>query len=480
MNITFGNADFAALSPLLILFSGTLLLLLVEAFAETLSRKYASYITLATLAAALYAVSMAPASSNPLLTPWVKFDSLARLFTIFFLIVGLASTLLAIPFFQRFLASYPTPRGEFYFLLLSAVFGLILIGIAADFLTLFLGLETLSIALYILVGYMKKWPLSHEAAIKYFLMGALGTAFLLYGIALIYGATGSTSFEGLLPAYQKLSGSSQTLFLSGIALVTLGLAFKAAIVPFHVWAPDVYDGAPTPVTAFMAVGTKVGAFAAFARVFLIALPNFNPIWNEVLSFLACLTLIYANYVAMRQTQLRRFFAYSGISHAGFLLIPLVASTPDSLNALLFYLVIYALATLGAFAVLAFLDRRSAGVSLSDLRGLFSRSPLLAGILALCLLTLAGIPPTVGFFAKFYLFKVAFEAGYYGLVVVALLTTILSAYYYLRFVAAMFAEGPAEEGAPTRSWPAAVVGLLACAAIVLLSIYPAPLSMLLGR
>lgn len=480
MNISFGPADFASLSPLLILFAGTLLLLLLEAFTEVFARKYASYVTLATLGAAIYAAYLAPASTNPLLTPWIAFDSLSRIFRLFFLIIGLASTLLAIPFFQRFSTSYPTPRGEFYFLLLSAVFGLILIGLSADFLTLFLGLETLSISLYILVGYMKKWNLSHEAAIKYFLMGALGAAFLLYGIALIYGATGTTRFDGLLTAYQKLSGSSQTLFLSGIALVTLGLAFKAAIVPFHVWAPDVYDGAPTPVTAFMAVGTKVGAFAAFARVFLVALPNFDPIWNEGLSFLAYLTLIYANYVAMRQTLLRRFFAYSGISHAGFLLIPLVASTPDSLNALLFYLVVYALATLGAFAVLAFLDQRSAGVTLSDFRGLFSRSPLLAGILALFFLTLAGIPPTVGFFAKFYLFKVAFEAGYYGLVIVALLTTILSAYYYLRFVAAMFTDSPAEEGAPARSWPAAIVGLLACAAILLLSIYPAPLSMLLGK
>lgn len=480
MNITFDPADFAALSPLLILFAGALVLLLLEAFAESFSKKYASYITAATFLTAIFSAYYAPASSNPLLTPWVSFDSLSRVFTIFFLTVGLAISLLAIPFFQRFSVSYPSPKGEFYFLLLSAVFGMILIGLCADFLTLFIGLETLSIALYILVGYMKKWSLSHEAAIKYFLTGALGAAFLLYGIALIYGATGTTRFDGLLTAYQQMSGSPQALFLSGIAMVTLGLAFKAAIVPFHVWAPDVYDGAPTPVTAFMAVGTKVGAFAAFARVFLVALPNFDIVWNEGLSFLAFLTLIYANYVAMRQTLLRRFFAYSGISHAGFLLIPLVASAPDSLSALLFYLVVYALATLGAFAVLAFLDQRSAGVSLSDLRGLFSRSPLLASILALCFLTLAGIPPAVGFFAKFYLFKVAFEAGYYALVVVALLTTILSAYYYLRFVVAMFAEAPAEQAAPARSWSAAAVCLVACAAIVFLSIFPASLSMLLGR
>ncbi len=465
--------DFAALSPLLIVLAGALLLLLLESFCAAASKKWGAFLTIGILLLALYAAFTAPASHHPLLTPWIKFDALARLFTVIFIVVGLGSTLLAQSFFERF----DTHSGEYYFLLLAAIFGLILIGASADFLTLFIGLETLSIALYILVGYVKKWTFSQEAAIKYFLIGALGAAFLLYGIALIYGAVGFTHFEGLLAAYKSLS--DHTLFLSGIALVTLGLAFKAAIVPFHTWAPDVYDGASTPVTAFMAVGTKIGAFAALARVFLVALPQFNLAWNEGLSFFAYLTLIYANYVAMRQNQLRRFFAYSGISHAGFLLIPFIAGTPDALSALLFYLVVYALATLGCFAVLATIDTRSTGVTLNDLRGLFRRSPFLAGAFALCLLTLAGIPPTVGFFAKFYLFKIAFEAGYYALVVVALLTTILSAYYYLRFVTAMFSDA-VEEHAAVKSWPALIVGCIASAAIVALSVYPAQLSTLLAR
>ena len=213
--------------------------------------------------------------------------------------------------------------------------------------------------------------------------------------------------------------------------MTLGLAFKAAIVPFHVWAPDVYDGAPMPVTAFMAVGTKAGAFAAFTRVFLVALPQFDPLWNQGMAWLAIITMVYANIVALRQVQLRRFFAYSGISHAGFLLIPLIADTSDAPAALAFYLVVYAIATLGSFAILAFLDKDSHGVFLRDLQGFFYRSPFLAAIFTLCLLTLAGIPPTAGFFAKFYLFKIAFQSGYYTLVIVGLLTTILSAFYYVR-------------------------------------------------
>ena len=470
MNAELNFTDYAALSPFLILLLGALVILLVESFWEGLAKTYSVYLTVLTLIAAIIAAYYSATTLNPLLTLWVRLDSLSHFLTIFFLSIGLATTLLSASFFQRFEAT----EGEYFFLILAALFGLLLIGAAADFLTLFLGLETLSISLYILCGYMKRWALSEESAIKYFLMGAISAAFLLFGIALIYGAVGSTNFNALLPAYKTLAGAEKALFLSGIALVTLGLAFKAAIVPFHVWAPDVYDGAPTPVTAFMAVGTKAGAFAAFAIVFLVALPRFDPIWNEGISLLAYPTLIYANIVALRQTQLRRFFAYSGISHAGFLLLPLAASTPDSLQALMFYLVIYALATLGAFAVIAFLDHKPEGVVLRDLHGLFRRSPLLAGFLALCLLTLAGIPPTAGFFAKFYLFKVAFEAGYYSLVVVGLLMAILAAYYYLRIAAVMFMEAPEKSREHEQIGFAGIVGFVSFAAIVFLSCYPEPL------
>lgn len=475
MNTMLSLNDYAALSPLLILLAGALLLILVETFYGARAKNTFSYLTIATLLAALFAAFKAPASENPLLTPWIKFDYLSQFFTIFFIVIGLGSTLLTASFFQRFEAS----RGEYYFLLLASIFGLILIGSSADFLTLFLGIETLSISLYVLCGYMKKWTFSHESAIKYFFMGSLAAAFLLYGIALIYGSVGTTRFDLLLDGYRALSpGSTKVLFLSGAALVTLALAFEAAIVPFHLWAPDVYAGAPTPVTAFMSVGTKVGAFAAFVRVFLDALPQFDPIWNEGISLLAYPTLIYANIVALRQTQLRRFFAYSGISHAGFLLIPLAAGTVDALPSLLFYLVIYALGTLGSFGILAILDKNEEGVTLNDLRGLFHRSPLIAIVFSVCLLTLAGIPPTAGFFAKFFIFKVAFQAGYYALVIVGLLTTIISAFYYMRIVGIMLSGTPEESTAPQRSWPAIAVGLVSFVAIILFSCYPGPFMALL--
>lgn len=463
--------DFAAMAPLCIVLVGALLVLLLESFSVKNSTRFSFYLTTLTFVAAIFSTANAPASTSTLLTPWLRFDSFSYFFILFFLIIGIGSAFLAHAFFEKFEAS----RGEYYFFLLSTIFGLMLIAQAADFLTLFLGLETLSISLYIMCGYIKKWTNSNEASMKYFLMGSIATAFFLYGIALVYGAIGTTNFNSMLEGYKSLqSNSEQILFLSGIILVTIGLGFKAAVVPFHVWAPDAYAGAPTPVTAFMAIGTKAGAFAAFARVFLIALPQFDTTWNELISLLAYPTLIYANFVAIRQVNLRRFFAYSGISHAGFLLIPLAAGTPDALSALMFYLVVYALATFGAFAVLAFLDQGSAGVMIEDLRGLFRRSPLLTAILALCLLTLAGIPPTAGFFAKFYVFKAAFEAKYYGLVIVGLLTTIVSAFYYLRFIAIMLSESPDREQPPAPLWTAMTVGVISSVAIIILSCYPSPL------
>lgn len=469
MNISLSLIDYAALSPLLTLLGGALLVLLIESFLPNLARIVSFPLTALTFIVAAITEYSAPGYRSPLLKDWLVFDTTAHIFSYLFLAVGLASAFLADAFFKRFYASH----GEYYFFLLSSVFGLILIADAADFLTLFLGLETLSIALYILCGYMKHWELSHEAAVKYFFMGAISAAFLIYGIALVYGAVGSTRFDALLPAYKALTTTaSQALFFSGIAFITLGLCFKAAVVPFHFWAPDVYDGAPNPVTAFMAVGTKAGAFAALIRIFLIALPGFNPIWNEGIAILAYATLIYANFLALRQLQLRRFFAYSGISHAGFLLLPLAAGTPDAISAIIYYLIVYGFATLGCFAVLAYLDDKKDGVLLQDLRGLFYKSPYLACIFGFCLLTLAGIPPTVGFFAKLYLFKVTFEAGFYGLVIVALATTILSAYYYLRFVAMMLKNPSSDAEVLNKSWTAAAVATVAIACLVLLTFSPA--------
>lgn len=467
MRFSLTLVDYFALSPLLTVLLGTLGILLVAAFSEPLAKKIGAPFTLGILAIAALFTFYAPASDHPLLTPWIKFDPLSLILNDLFFAVGAGVVLLASPFFYQF----QPVRGEFYFLLLSSLFGLMLIGQAADFLTLFLGIETLSLCLYILCGYMKKWELSSESQTKYFFMGSIAAAFLLYGIALIYGATGTTNFDRLL--LQGIKEDYKLLFLAGTAFVTLGLAFEAAVFPVQTWAPDVYDGAPHPVTAFMAVGTKIGAFAAFIRVFFDAMPHVDPRFGQALALLIYPTLIFATFVALRQTQMRRFFAYSGIVNAGFLLIPVAVGTEGALASLLFYLTIYSVATLGSFAVLAFLDQTPQGVQLNDLSGLFQRSPFLAVIFALCLLTLSGLPPTVGFFAKLALFKLAFQAGYYGLVIVALLTTILAAFYYLRIISVMFTDvvDAREPLVLVQSKSAFTLGVICFVSLVVLSCYP---------
>lgn len=466
MDVILTMTDLAAISPLLILLIGALLLLLIESFAGKHAKMITPFLTLFVLLAAINAALYAPASDNILLTRWLRFDTLTLFFNVFFLVVGIASTLLAFSFFLRF----PATQGEYFFLLLTGLMGLLLVGASADFLTLFLGIEILSLSLYVLCGYMKQWEFSHEAAMKYFFMGSIAAAFLLYGIALVYGAMGSTQLEGLINGYQEINTfQGRALFLGGVAMITCALAFKAAIIPFHVWAPDVYDGSPMPVTAFMSVGVKAGAFAALIRVFFGALPHFDPLWNAGITVLIYLTLIVANIVALRQVFLRRFFAYSGISHAGFLLIPLAIGSPAALPAILFYLLVYAAATLGSFAVLAQLDHGNRGVDLNDLKGLFYRSPWLASLLTLCLMTLAGIPPTAGFFAKFYVLKVAFDGGNYGLVALGLFATIIATYYYLRIISTMLKEERREKMIAT--WPASLAGALCLAGIVWLSVFP---------
>lgn len=460
--------DFHVLFPLLLLLGGGVILLFIESFFTHFAMKWSSKISFATYVLALGAAFTAPASNNPLLTQWLSFDSLTYFSSLFILSIGLAINLLSGALFQR----HPASRSEYEFFMLMAAIGLLLIASSADFLILFLGLEILSISLYILTGYMRNWSLSGEAALKYFFLGAIGAAFLVYGIALIYGAVGTTRFEGLLSAYKILpAGQSLSLFWGGIVFITAGLAFKAAIFPLQFWAPDAYEGAATPVTAFMSVGVKTGAFLGFVRVFFIALPNFSLVWSETIAFLALLSLIYANFLALRQFSLRRFFAYSGISHSGFLLIAVAVQGPQALSALLFYLVVYAIATLGAFSVLALLDKGERGVQMDELKGLARTSPFLAFILAFSLLTLAGIPPTAGFFAKLYLFKAAMESGYYLLAIFALLTTGLAFYYYLRIVALLFEERGRESELPL--WSRSVISLLgvSCFGLLLLAFFP---------
>ena len=363
---------------------------------------------------------------------------------------------------------------EYYSLLLFSTLGMMLMAAAGDLVVIFLGLETMSIAVYVLAGMRRLDPRSNEAAIKYFLLGAFSTGFLLYGIALIYGATGSIKLDVIRTA---LSGSmtSNSLLRLGLAMLLVGFGFKVAAVPFHMWTPDVYEGAPTPVTAFMAVGVKLGAFAGFVRIFLVGLLPVSGQWSEALWVVAVLTMTTGNVIAVVQTNIKRMLAYSAIAHAGYVLIGMIAASPEGGAAVLYYLLTYAFTTLGAFGIVVALERRQlAGDLIADYRGLSTRSPALAAAMAVFLLSFTGVPPLAGFMGKFYIFSAALRQGYTYLVVIAVVNSVIAAFYYISVIVAMYMEEGGVEPARMTRRPAlvAVIGLSAIAT-VLVGVYPAP-------
>jgi NADH-quinone oxidoreductase subunit N len=363
---------------------------------------------------------------------------------------------------------------EYYSLLLFSTVGMMLMAAAGDLIVVFLGLETMSIAVYVLAGLRRRDPRSNEAAIKYFLLGAFSTGFLLYGIALIYGATGSIKLDAIRTA---LSGpmTSNPLLRLGLAMLLVGFGFKVAAVPFHMWTPDVYEGAPTPITAFMAVGVKLGAFAGFVRIFLVGFLPVSGQWSYALWVVAALTMTTGNVIAVVQTNIKRMLAYSAIAHAGYVLVGMIAASPEGGAAVLYYLLTYAFTTLGAFAIVVALERRQlAGDLIADYRGLATRSPALAAAMAVFLLSFTGVPPLAGFMGKFYVFSAALRQGYTYLVIIAVINSVIAAFYYISVTVAMYMEEGGVQPTPMRRKPALVAAIgLSAIATVLVGIYPAP-------
>ena len=348
-------------------------------------------------------------------------------------------------------------QGEYYALFLLATAGMMLLAAAESFLVVFLGLEMFSLALYILCGYVVRRKGSQEAGMKYFLLSSFASAFLLYGIAFTYAATGNTSFVGIrsflirttrvaFPLNQPISllfaqsSHSSNLLLIAMGLLMVGFAFKVSAIPFQAWTPDVYDGAPAPVTAFMSVATKAAALIAFARVFDVVFRPVSGDWTPLIWAIAILTIVGGNILALVQSSVKRMLAYSSIAHAGYLLIGVVVGGAAGISAILFYLLCYAFMNLGAFGVVSVLERvDNSGSNYTELRGLWYREPVLAGLLSFFMLALAGFPPMAGFAAKYYLFFTAVQGGYPELMIIGLLASVLGIYYYLRVIATMFME-----------------------------------------
>jgi NADH-quinone oxidoreductase subunit N len=370
-------------------------------------------------------------------------------------------------------------RTEFYALVLFATSGMTLITASADLVTMFLALEILSLSLYVLTGSSARLG-SVEGAMKYFLLGAFSSAFFLYGVAMAYGATGSTRLAEVATALGGRTGS-MALALAAMALLAIGFAFKVAAVPFHMWTPDVYQGAPTAVTAFMSAGTKVAAFAAFMRVFNVAFQPLGWDWTPMIWGLAAVSMIVGSVLAIAQTDIKRMLAYSSIAHAGFVLTGMTATGRTGMSASLFYLLSYALMIVGAFGVVMLVSSRGeAATSLTSYRGLYRQSPWLAGLLSLFLLSMAGIPPTAGFIAKVGVFGAAIGAGHWELALIGVLASVVAAFFYIRVMVLMYMEEPSGDHEPDASLAPRVALAIPAVGTLLLGVLPGLVTDLLSK
>jgi len=472
-----------ALSPLVLVGVGALLLMLVEAFS---TRKgglaLGAAMVLFAGAAVAGGVWMVGVQhfqdATASLSPWLVNDRLTLFFDMLLCLGGGLSALLA----GGYLPEHRIERGEFYALLLFATLGAMILAAAGDALTLFLGLETMSIGAYAMTAFRRASPRSAEGALKYFLLGSFAAAVMLYGFALIYGATGHTDLAGIGAAV-RTAGSRSPMLVIGAVLVLVGVFFKVSAVPFHAWTPDAYEGAPTPATTFMAVAVKAGAFAMLLRVLTLSFgdevwTSWASGWPPVVATLAALTMTVANLVAGRQESVKRMLAYSSIAHAGYMLVGVTAlmRVPQQAGAsLLFYLLAYTVSTVGAFGSLILCGSHGReAVSYEDLSGLGKRHPAAALAFSLFLVSLAGVPPTAGFFGKWFIFKAAIDGGLYWLAILAFVNSVIAAYYYLRVLVYMYMREPAA-GAPTavpmRSGYVAAALIVSAVLVLVLGLAP---------
>jgi NADH-quinone oxidoreductase subunit N len=460
-----------ALLPVLVILGTGALVLLLDLLPPRHSKEHLGGIALLGIVGALLASLWQWGKEARAFRDMVVLDGYALFFDVIICYAAALVVLLSIDYLRR----NGVESGEYYALVLFSTAGMMLLASAGDLIVVFLAVELMSLSLYVLAGLFKTRLASGEASMKYFLLGAFASAFLLYGIALVYGATGTTNFERIAAALPR--PPLDPLFLIGLALLLVGFGFKISSVPFQSWAPDVYQGAPTSVTAFIATGSKAAAFAAMIRLLVVAMRGAQPDWSALLWAVAAVTMTAGNVVAIAQSNLKRMLAYSSIAHVGYMLVGVVAGGAPGAGAVLFYLLAYTFTTAGTFGVITLCERAGEeAVDVGDYAGLARRHPVLAATLALFLLSLVGIPPLAGFVGKFYLFGAAVRSGYLWLAVLGVLNSAVAAYYYLRVIVYMYMREPDGSAAPAVYAPSFAGGLalvISLAGIVLLGLMPAP-------
>lgn len=501
------DIDFAGLSPLLALLGGAVIVLMVGLLRSRAAREHGvPFLSLTALATSLGLTIWQLDTTKPLIAGALQIDGLGTVLNLLFVGAGMGTVLLS----WRALAPRESAHGEFHALLLTSIAGMLVLAWSTNLVTVFLGLELLSIPLYVLCATEMRRASSLESGLKYLIVGSLGSAVFLYGLALIYGATGSTDFAGIARANSSGNLSSDVLMLTGIGLCVVGLGFKASVAPFHQWTPDVYQGAPTPVTAFMAVATKAAAFGVFLRLFDVALIDSSLTWAPMLAALATITIIVGNVGALGQSSLKRMLAYSSVAQAGYMLAGVVVSSSLGVRATVFYLAVYLVMNLAAFAVIIARERETAhGDDIAAVEGLGVSRPVLATVMTIAMLALAGIPATGGFIGKFFLISATVDGNYAWLGVVIVIGSMISLGYYLKVIAAMWMRGvpsaatsvavdagprPAlaggsaeavsvaleEEELPKAHWEVVAVGVLCTVLIVASGVVPQPLFDLVQR
>jgi NADH-quinone oxidoreductase subunit N len=433
----------------------------ITLLAEIFSFKKVLYPVVLLGIATIFILNALDWNTNMLYFKMMRFDNYAVAFTGIILLVAFLWFLMAQEFFKE-----DSSKTDHYALVIFALVGAVIMVSYTNMAMLFLGIEILSIPMYILAGSRKEDMLSNEAAFKYLIMGAFATGFLLFGIVLIYGATGSFDLGEIAAVIANNTGTIPSIFYAGVLLMLIGLSFKVSAAPFHFWAPDVYQGSPTVITAFMSTIVKTAAFAAFLRLFSTSFSMVGSSWQDILWVIAALTLLVGNITAVLQTSAKRMLAYSSVAHAGYMLVGLLAGNNFSDNAILTYAAAYSIASIATFCVIYIMEEAKGTDGIDAFNGLGKSNPFLALVMTIALLSLAGIPPTAGFFAKYYIFTAAFVAGNVGLVFIAILASLIGVYYYFKIIIAMYFKDGTKEKIAIEANHSLLLVIVAIATIAL--------------